>query len=52
MEINEEEMEVIALFLSKDWANFFEESQDFMSISALHRLAEKLMLSESKPRRD
>ncbi|WNK65701.1 hypothetical protein RM156_12500 [Pantoea agglomerans] len=52
MELNEEEIEVIALFLSNNWAKFFDESQDFMSISALHRLAEKFMLSESKPRRD
>ena len=52
MELNEEEKELIALFLSKHWAEFFEDSQDFMSISALHRLAEKRMLSESKPRRN
>lgn len=48
MELNEEETEVIALFLSSHWADFFETSQEFMSIVAIHRLAEKLMLSEQK----
>jgi len=48
MELNEEEAEVIALFVSSHWADFFETSQEFMSIVALHRLAEKLMLSEKK----
>lgn len=46
MELNEEEAEVIALFLSSHWAEFFENSQEFMSIVAIHKLAEKLMLSE------
>ncbi|QGF27465.1 hypothetical protein EE896_11785 [Pantoea eucalypti] len=46
MELNEEETEVIALFLSAHWDDFFEISQEFMSIVALHRLAEKFKLSE------
>jgi hypothetical protein len=46
MELNEEEIEVIAIFLSTHWVEFFESSQEFMSIVALHRLAEKFKLSE------
>ncbi|MGV2879460.1 hypothetical protein [Pantoea vagans] len=46
MELNEEETEVIALFLSAHWAEFFKNSQEFLSIVALHRLAEKFKLSE------
>ncbi|WP_191923891.1 hypothetical protein [Pantoea agglomerans] len=48
MELNEEEAEVIALFLSSHWAEFFEISQEFISIVAIHKLAEKLMLSEQR----
>jgi len=48
MNLNEEEMEVIAIFLSNNWADFFRESQEFMSIVALHRLAEKFKLNEPK----
>ncbi|MBD8129197.1 hypothetical protein IFU23_06280 [Pantoea agglomerans] len=48
MELNEEEVEVIALFLSSHWPDFFEKSQEFMSIVALHKLAEKFRLSEPK----
>lgn len=48
MELNEEEVEVIALFLSNNWIEFFEKSQDFMSIVALHKLAEKFRLRELK----
>lgn len=46
MELNEEETEAIAFFLGSNWAAFFESSQEFMSIVALHKLAEKFMLSE------
>lgn len=46
MELNEEETEAIALFLSTHWVEFFESSQEFMSIVALHRLAKKFRLSE------
>lgn len=46
MEINEEETEVISLFLSNHWTEFFESSQEFMSIVALHRLAEKFKLAD------
>lgn len=46
MELNEEEAEVIALFLSTHWVEFSESSQEFMSIVAIHRLAKKFRLSE------
>lgn len=46
MELNEEEIEMIALFLSTHWDNFFEISQEFMTIVALHRLAEKFKLAD------
>lgn len=46
MELNDEETEVIALFLSTHWDVFFESSQEFMSIVALHRLAEKFKLAD------
>ena len=46
MELNEEETEVIALFLSTHWVEFFESSQEFMSIVALHRLAKKFRLAD------
>lgn len=46
MELNEEETEVLALFLSNHWTEFFEGSQEFMSIVSLHRLAEKFNLSD------
>jgi len=47
MHITEEEKEAISWFLSNHWHAFFNCSKDFMSVVALHKLAEKFNLADA-----
>lgn len=44
MELNKEEAEIIAGFLAANWSAFSQVAEDVMTVSAIHRLAEKLGL--------
>jgi len=44
MELSQEESEVVAWFLSQHWSEFSEIAEEYLSASAVHRLAEKLGL--------
>jgi hypothetical protein len=47
MELNKEEAEIIAGFLAANWSAFSQVAEDVMTVSALHRLAEKLGLDSA-----
>lgn len=47
MELNKEEAEIIAGFLATNWSAFSQAAEDVMTVSALHRLAEKLGLESA-----
>ena len=44
MELNQEEAEMVAGFITANWAAFSQAAEEVMSVCALHRLAEKLGL--------
>ncbi|MFD3226657.1 hypothetical protein [Rahnella aceris] len=44
MRLTEQEIELLAWFIGKHWDLFFREAEEAVSISTLHRLAEKLNL--------
>lgn len=44
MEFSKQEVELLAWFIGKHWNEFFSEAEEMVSISALHKLAEKLGL--------
>jgi hypothetical protein len=46
MKFSEQELELLAWFIGKHWNEFFREAEDVVSVSALHRLAEKLKLNQ------
>ncbi len=48
MEFTDQELELLAWFIGKHWNEFFSEAEEMVSISTLHRLAEKLELEYSK----
>jgi predicted DsbA family dithiol-disulfide isomerase len=47
MKFSDQELELLAWFIGKHWNEFFNETEDIVSINALHRLAEKLGLNQS-----
>jgi predicted DsbA family dithiol-disulfide isomerase len=47
MKFSEQELELLAWFIAKHWNDFFREAEEVVSISALHRLAEKLGLDQT-----
>ncbi len=47
MQLNQEEAEMIAGFIAANWAAFSQVAEDVMTVSALHRLAEKLGLESA-----
>lgn len=46
MKFTEQEIELLAWFIGKHWNQFFKDAEEVVSISALHRLAEKLSLNQ------
>lgn len=48
MELTETEREAIGWLLSEHWEEFAQGAEEFMSVSALHRLAEKFGLREQQ----
>lgn len=46
MRFSEQELELLAWFVGKHWNQFFNEAEEIVSISGLHRLAEKLGLEQ------
>lgn len=47
MKFSDQELELLAWFIGKHWNEFFNEAEEVVSISTLHRLAEKLGLENS-----
>ncbi len=47
MELSKEEAELIAGFIGEHWQEFVESVEDVTTITALHRLAEKLGLESA-----
>lgn len=48
MELTKAEAEAIGWLLSTHWEEFSQAAEEFMSVAALHRLAEKFRLEEQK----
>lgn len=48
MESSEEEREIVAWFLSQHWTAFAEATEDYLSQTARHRLAEKPGLEDAE----
>lgn len=48
MELTEVEAEAIGWLLSRHWEEFSQTAEEFMSVSALHRLAEKFRLEDKQ----
>jgi hypothetical protein len=46
MKFTEQELELLAWYIGKNWNQFFKEAEEVVSINALHRLAEKLGLDQ------
>ncbi|WP_157092087.1 hypothetical protein [Buttiauxella gaviniae] len=46
MKFSEQELELLSWFIGKHWNQFFKEAEEVVSISTLHRLAEKLALDQ------
>ena len=47
MELNQEEVEIVAGFIAANWAAFSQAAEGVISVCALHRLAEKLGLESA-----